>query len=234
MSNVAADGADIGALQLQARQVPQLVEPQRAVDGELVLVDLAKFGLLAVELVLDIPHDFLEHIFQGHHADGAAIFIDDDGEMGVAGKKEVQQFLQRHHFRHGNQLALDPEQIGLRIAHHRHQFLDVNEADRVIEMAAAKRKTGVARFKSLLQILLKTLLEIEKHDLAAWRHDIAHHALPEIERVDEQIAPELRDLIGFFAFIQDEAQFLFAVGQLRTGDRFDAEQFLQKEIRRFI
>ena len=140
-------------------------------------------------------------------------------QMGVPGQEKIEQFFERHHFRDRDELALDPQQVGMRIAHHRHQLLDVNEADRIIEMAAAKRKTRVARFEGLLQVLLKVFLEIEEHHFAARRHDIAHHALPEIERVDEQVAAEFGDFVGFFAFIENEAQFFFAVGQLRRRRR---------------
>ena len=122
----------------------------------------------------------------------------------------------------------------MRIAHHRHQLLDVNEADRVIEMTAAKRETRVARLERFLHVLFEALFDIEKDDFAPRRHDIAHHAPAKIERVHEQIAAELGNLVRFFALIENEPQFLFAVGQLGAGDRFDPQQFLQEKIRRFV
>src|SRR2546423_1427941 len=110
----------------------------------------------------------------------------------------------------------------------------MNEADRVIEMAAAERKAGVARFDRALDVDLEAFLEIEKHDFAARRHDIAHDALPQIERVHEQIAAQLRYFIGLFALVENEAQLFLAVRQLGPGHRFDPQQFLEKEIRRFV
>ena len=151
--------------------------------------------------------------------------------MSVLGQKHVQQFLQLHHLRNVQNVAPDSQQIRLRIAHHRDQFLNVNEADRVIEMTAAKRETRVPRFQRLLHIFLETLLQIERDDLAPRRHDIAHHAAPHVESVDENIAAERGDFIRFFALIENEAQFLFAMRQLGARDRLDAKKPPQQKIR---
>ena len=103
---------------------------------------------------------------------------------------------------------------GLRIAHQRHQLLDVDQADRVIEMPAAKRKAGVPRFERLLHVLIEALLDIEINHFAARRHDIAHHAAAHVERVDQDVAADGRDFVRLFALIEDEAQLFFAVRQL--------------------
>jgi hypothetical protein len=102
MRDVTADRADVRAFQFEPDEVAQLVESQRAIDGKFVLVDFAKLGFLAVELVLDVANDFLEDVLERHHADGAAVFIDHDGEVGVLRQEKVEEFLERHHFRHGN------------------------------------------------------------------------------------------------------------------------------------
>ncbi len=122
----------------------------------------------------------------------------------------------------------------MRIAHHRHQLFDVHEADRVIEMPATKWKPGVPRFQRLLHVLFETFFEIEEDDFAARRHDIAHDAPPQIERVHEQIAAERRDFIRLLALIEDEPQFLLAVRQLRRGHWFDPKELSQNEVGRFV
>src|SRR4051794_6696090 len=98
----------------------------------------------------------------------------------------------------------------------------MNQADGVIEMPAAKRKTSVPRFDRFVNVLLEILLEIEEHDFAPRRHDVADHALAEIERVHEEIAPQLRDFIGLFALVENQPQFLFTMRQLGAGYRFDS------------
>ena len=133
------------------------------------------------------------------------------------GQEKVQQFLQRHHLGHGLQFAPDAHQIGLRIAHHRHQFLDVDQSDRVIEMTAAERKTRVPRIDRLLHVVLEVFFDIEINNFAARRHDIAHDAAAQIERVNEQVAAERRDFVRLFALIENEAQFLLAVRELVSG-----------------
>src|SRR3954453_3046031 len=83
MGDVTANGAHVGTLQFQAGKITQLVEAKRAIYGELIVVDLPKLGLLRIELVLDIAHDFFKDVFERHHADGAAIFVYHDGEMSM-------------------------------------------------------------------------------------------------------------------------------------------------------
>src|SRR5439155_5019446 len=83
MGDVPADGAHIRALQFKLGEFVQFVKSQSAVHGEFVCVNLAKLLLLKIELVLNITDQFLEHIFQRHHADRAAKFINYQRKMGV-------------------------------------------------------------------------------------------------------------------------------------------------------
>src|SRR5207248_205554 len=120
----------------------------------------------------------------------------------------------------------DPEKVGMRVAHHRHQLLDVNQADRIIEMTAAEREAGVSRLQGLLDVLLEGLLDIEKDNVPAWGHDIAHHPPAKIESIDEQIAAERRDFVRFFALIEDKSQFLLTMSEFGPCDRLDAQHLL--------
>ena len=78
----------------------------------------------------------------------------------------------------------------MRIAHHRHKFLHVNKAKRVVEMPAHERETRMLGSERFLYVFLEALLDVERYHFAARRHDIAHHAATQIEHVHEQIAPE--------------------------------------------
>src|ERR1044071_353357 len=190
MSHITTDGAHIRALQFQPSQVSKFIKSNRAINRKLVFVDLAELLFLGIELVLNIAHDFLEHVFQRHHSNRAAIFVHHNGKMRVLCQKEVEELFERHHLGHWNELALDPEKIGLRVAHHRHQFFNVNQADRIIEMAAAEREPGVTRLQGLLYVFLKGLLDIEEDHVASWGHDIAHHPPAKIEGIDQQVSSE--------------------------------------------
>ena len=121
----------------------------------------------------------------------SAKFIDHQSQMGVAGQEKIQEPLQRHHFRHWIHLALDRLQTRLRITEQLQQVLDVDQADRVVEVAFAQGKAGVARSLSALEILLKTVLGVEKHDVFPRGSDVAHHPSAKVEgNIHENLLPE--------------------------------------------
>ena len=92
----------------------------------------------------------------------------------------------------------------------------------------------MARFDGLFHIGFEIILEVEVNDFTARRHEIAHDAVAQVEHVHEQAASERRDFFRFFALLQDQAQFLFGVRQLRRRHRLPAQHGLQKKIRRFV
>src|SRR5260370_11121358 len=93
MRAVAADCTDVRAFQFQRGSITQLIKSKSTVHGELVLIDLPKFLLLRVELVLNIAHQLFEHIFKRDHADGAAKFVHHHGKMRVLSQEKVEKFL---------------------------------------------------------------------------------------------------------------------------------------------
>ena len=70
VGDVAADGADVGAFQLEAGEVVQFVKTDPALDGELVGVDPLELGVLRIELVLDFADQVLEDVVERDDADG--------------------------------------------------------------------------------------------------------------------------------------------------------------------
>src|SRR6202008_3564097 len=158
-----------------------------------------KLFLLEIELVLNIAHQLLHYIFKCNHPDGAAEFIYYDRQVRVLVQEQLEQSLQRHHFWQGNQIALDLQQIGMRIAHHGNQFLDVNKAHRIIEIFAAERKARVTRFDGLFHIGFEIILQVEVNDFAARRHDVSHAAVAQVEHVKDELTAEWSDIRGFFA-----------------------------------
>ena len=117
----------------------------------------------------------------------------------------------------------------MRIAHHRHQFLDVNEADRIIEIFAAERKAGVTRFDGLFHIGLEIVLQVEVNDFAARRHDVAHDAVAQVEHVKDKLAPKRRNVCRFFALLENEPQFFLTVRKLARANRLQPEHSVAKE-----
>ncbi len=89
----------------------------------------------------------------------------------------------------------------MRIAHHRQEFLDVDEADGLIEVLATKRKTRVPGLDRLPHVGLEVVFEVEINDFAPRRHDIANDAVAKIEHIHQQAAAEWRDFLGFLALL---------------------------------
>ena len=116
----------------------------------------------------------------------------------------------------------------MRIAHHGKQFLDVNEADRVIEIFAAQRKARVPGFDGLFHIRFEIVLHVEVNNFAARRHDIAHDAVAQIEHIENKFAAERRDIGGFFALLENQSQFLLAVRKLARRESVEAEALCAK------
>ena len=82
----------------------------------------------------------------------------------------------------------------MRIAQDRKQFLDMNEADRVIQIFTAQRETRVLGFDRLFQVRLEIILQVQVNDIAARCHDITHDAVPQIQHVKYKFAAERRYL----------------------------------------
>src|SRR5882724_870218 len=108
----------------------------------------------------------------------------------------------------------------MRVAHHRKQFLDVNEPNRVIEILPAERETCVLGIDGLFHVGLEVVLEVKINDFTARRHDIAHDAVAQVEHVKDKFTTERRNLGGLFAFPNNQSQLLLAMGQFSFGNGF--------------
>ena len=161
MCDVTADGGDLVAFELDTGLIGEFVEVEGAFDSELVLVDAFELADLVVELVLDITHDLLQHVVERDDADCAAEFIDCQGHVDMFVEEEAQQLVDRHHFRHHVQFALDLAEVGLRLADQRQQILDMNDADRVVQMALDKWVARMLGVNGRLEASLEAVVGIE-------------------------------------------------------------------------
>ncbi len=94
---------------------------------------------------MDVAHQLLEDVVERDDADGPPIFIHHQRQMGVFLEEEIEQFLERHHLRHRQEIAFDREKTGLGIAVQAEEVLDVDQAHGVIQVAFAQREAGMAR-----------------------------------------------------------------------------------------
>src|SRR4030095_1922943 len=145
-----------------------------------------------------------------------------------------EQFLKWHHLRQGNQISFDLQEIRVLRAHQREQFLDVDQADGVIEVFATQRKPGVPGLDCLFHIRLETVFQIEVNDFSARRHDVAHHAVTQVQHIKDKLATKSCDLGGFFAFTNNQAQFFLAVGQFTCSDGFNMNKATKDPVTRGV
>ena len=83
--------------------------------------------------------------------------------------------------------------------------------------------TRVDRFP---HVIFECVFDIKEDYFPARCHNVADDPLTQVESVDQQVPAKSGDLVGFFTLIQDQAQFFFAMRQLSSRDRFDAQQAL--------
>ncbi len=76
---------------------------------------------------------------------------------------------------------------------------------------------------ALARLCLERLVDVEINDLAARRHDVAHDAAAQVQRVDEQFLAERRHLLGFLAVAEDDTQLLLAVAEFLAAHGIDVE-----------
>ena len=145
-----------------------------------------------------------------------------------AGRPFLEYFARRA--REEGTWALDAVQIGIWVAQERDEILDVDLADRLVEMAFAERESRVPALLRRLEIFLEGILRVQKNDLAARGRDVAHDAVAHVEGVDEDFFSERCDFLMVGAFGENDAEFLLAVCQFVFTDRLDAKQTLEQRV----
>ena len=103
----------------------------------------------------------------------------------------------------------------------------MDQADRAVKILRAERKTGVARRLGTLKVLAEREAGVEVCNLSARCHYLAHNAPAYLEGVGDNFLADWADSGGFGAFIEDQPQFLLAVGKLAFGDGIEVENTLE-------
>ena len=143
-------------------------------------------------------------------------------------QEKRQQPLQWHHLGHRQNIAARLHEIRLIRTHLQHQILNVNQANSVIQMPFAHRKTRVLRAYSSLEVFFEGVLCIEENDLFARRRDVPNHPLAQIQRVNQDLFTYRRYLPRVFAFRENHAQFFLGMRQLMFPYRTEPENFAKK------
>ena len=164
--------------------------------------------------VLDRADQFFQDIFQADEADGAAVFIDDHGQVGPARPHELQEFRRRHDFRHHEDGPLDEIQIAALMDVEVHDILDMDQAQDVVLVVFAERIARMARLADGLHMLTHRIFRIEADDVLTGHHDFLGQAVGEIEDVADEFAFDLINLAFFMAGRDQHADFVFRMGHV--------------------
>src|SRR5437762_13831034 len=88
------------------------MQGQAAEQFPCVLAGFDQGGLFLVELVLNLPDQLFENIFEGEHAAGAAVLIDDDSKVQFSFEERLQQVFEAGGFGRINKFGRGGQKIG--------------------------------------------------------------------------------------------------------------------------
>ena len=130
----------------------------------------------------DLTDELFDEVIQCDKAGGAAVLIDDDGEVDASVLHELEQRRRGHDFRHGQDLTIDLLQRQLARETALQKVFHMDKADDLVSVFDADRIAGVMAFRQHAphrfgQILIK----VEDDDLISGDHDIARHEVEEIK-----------------------------------------------------
>src|SRR6185369_13513558 len=142
----------IAVAQLDVQRLFEVLDQHAAGDLPSEVAGLLELRRLDVELILDLPHDLLDHRLQGDDPGDAAVLVDHRGEVEALGAHPLEQAVELQRLGDEGDLARHVLERGDR-ALAAEEVLDVDESDDVVEIAFAERETGVAAAAGEAQVL---------------------------------------------------------------------------------
>ena len=175
-------------LDLQVEELAEVGQVAAAVDAEGILGDLLVVLDDLVVLVPDVAYQLLQDVLHGDDAQGTAVLVQDNGQVGLIGLKVAEQVV--------DALALMDEQgrgdeliqglIGEALGGE--HVLGVDDADDLINAVLVDQQAGEAGLLKELTDLLHGGLHIEALQVYAVGEDILGLQLGEVDGVTEQVA----------------------------------------------
>ena len=223
---IAGDGLVRAVLQFDAGQIGEVLDGHARVDGGdaahecgLLLALAARFAGQVV-FVADVADELFGHVLQRHDAVGAAVLVDDHGQVDAA---LAQQFEARQQLGRAGQRNAFSRHVGhgrcVGVAHVQ-QVAHMHEADHVIEIPAGHRIAGVRHLAHVRRRVLDALRTVEEHDIGARTHDLGDDGLGRVEHVVED-----RALVFAQRRVRVDEHAQLLVGDLAFGlVRVEAEQ----------
>src|SRR6056297_2995508 len=196
----AGQGVDMLLGQGQAEAAVNVAQGRAAVDHEHARLEGPDQGVLEIVFVLDLADDLLDDVLEGDDALDAAVFVHDNREVDLLAAEGLQQRFHRLGFRHEIGRPRDVAHgEGLRLADETQNFLDMNNADDLVEVAVINRKAGMAGLGADLDQLTERGIDSDADDLGARHHDIAHPDLGQVENAVQHASLVFGHHAGGFA-----------------------------------
>src|SRR3954447_5964120 len=218
--NQSGHGLVVVAFQLGIEQILQRLDAQLAADHVFAVAEVDDRSFVFLVLVRDLADDLFDDVFDRDDARRAAVFVDNHRHLNVLALKLAQQF--RHFFRLADEVRRTRD-LGRRrrlvLDQRFEDFLDVNDADDLVDAPLVNRDARVFRIAEEPRQFIERMRGVERQHVDAWRHQLAGHAVAEID-----------DGLDHLAFRAFEDSFLFANVDVRlhffVGDFFVLVRFL--------
>src|SRR5699024_589691 len=166
---------------------------------------------------------------------GTAVLVRDEDQLRTGGTHALQDGLPAQAFRNGGDGAGEAFDGGRRqsLRLQRDRVLDVDDADRVVQIATGNGETGVAGLHCEQDQLVGGVLLIQRLDGGTRRHDVVGGDVPESQGTVQDLCLGLRELAGTGGGLHDGGQLLRATCAGQLIGRFDAEA-VQHKVREVV
>ena len=210
--------------QLGAELLVEVVDRERAVDADAVVVDPLDRLVGQVVLVLDLADDLLEQVLERDDPLDGAVLVDNEGQVLVLAAELGEQ--RGEVLRLGDDVrrpddVLDDDVLDAPVVERAEEVADVEDADDVVERAAVDRVARVRRVDDGRKRLLRRQLDGEGDDLGPRDHHVVRLLVGEVEDLVEHLLLRLLDLLGLR---DDQPDVLLRVHGHPGRGRLDAEE----------
>ena len=180
-----SDGVGFVIVECAAEVLVEVLDRRTGLDRELPVGVRADQTLVAgIVLVVDLAHDLLQHVLDGHETGHAPVLVHDDRHVVAPGLELAQQDVQplalrnedrgTHRVRQVEALASVAGKVG-------EQVLGEQDAHHLVAVVADHREPRVPRFDDRTHELLRQLVVLDHHHLRARHHDVADLHVPDRE-----------------------------------------------------
>jgi len=177
LGHQAGHSVKLVSIQIHIEILVEVIDRGVGLDGELGLAALEdSVRVIKVILVLDLTHDLLQHILNGHQPIGIAVLVHYYGHMVAVGAKLSEQHVETLalRYKHGGTHNIPLIKTPGGIAAVGQQVLGQQHADDLALVLIDYRETGVGGVDHHFQDLLQRIFTVDHHHLGTRNHDIPH------------------------------------------------------------